>query len=308
MQVTNAGCVLTINLECTDGFADLYTIPNKLPTPLRHKNKALTTVQNMKSVRIVTADQPVGVVGVLVLSPLVGARYRVWAYQSGDSSLLHAPMKHATAMLKAFDKLAANNTHDLNMHLTSLLDEAHTAVSRDDDTASPLTALQYALGTDVLNPTRTRTYRAHDDENEAVENMLFKRGKIKIKSETRTGRLKFTGDVGGIFNSTDLEPVFMTEKEREIRVLSDPNMDPDLLIPWSSMQDADTIDKEIQTLCENEKYTTRCDSDFDVYLPPISVSRRCSYETEKNNGFQIGKTKNSSSKPLKAIVYTTKKI
>jgi hypothetical protein len=306
VQVTNAGCVLTINLECTDGFADLYTIPNKLPTPLRHKNKALTTVQNLKNVRIVTSDQPVGVVGVLVLSPLVGARYKVWAYQSGDSSLLQAPMRHTTAMVKAFDKLIANNTHDLNMHLTSLLDEAHSAVSRDDDREAPLTALQYAQGTD-LHPTRTRTYRVHDDENEAVENMLFKRGKRKINSETRAGRLNCTGDVGGPFTSTDNESVFMTEKERNIRVLSDPNMDSDLLIPWSNKQDAGTIDKEIQTLCENEKKATRCDSDLDVYFPPISVSRKSAYETERNNNFQIGKLKNPSSKPMKAIVYTTKK-
>jgi hypothetical protein len=274
-----------------------------LPTPLRHKNKALTTVQNLKNVRIVTAEQPVGVVGVLVLSPLVGARYRVWAYQSGDSSLLQAPMRRTTAMVKAFDKLITNNTHDLNMHLTSLLDEAHSAISRDDDRAAPLTALQYVQGTDV-NPTRTRGYRVHDDENEAVENMLFKRGKRKINSETRAGRLNFTGDAGGPNNSTDIGSVPMTEKERKISVLSDPNMDSDLLIPWSNKQDAGTIDKEIQTLCENEKNATRCDIDLHVYFPPIYVSRRSAYETEINNNFRIGKLKN---KPMKPIVYTTKK-
>lgn len=282
-------------------------MPNKLPTPLRHKNKALTTVQNLKNVRIVTADQGVGVVGVLVLSPLVGARYRVWAYQSGDSSLLQAPMRRATAMVKAFDKLIANNTHDLNMHLTSLLQEAHSAVARDDDKAAPLTALQYAQGTDASQAARLRPYKVHDDENEAVENMLFKTGKRKIKNETRTNRLNLTDNDGGPFNFTDIDSVSMTEKEREIRVLSDPNMDSDLLIPWSSKQDAGTIDREIQILCENEKNATRCDSDFDVYFPPISASRRSSYGTESSKSFQIEKMKNSSSKQMKAIVYTTKK-
>jgi hypothetical protein len=307
VQVTNAGCVLTINLECTDGFADLYTMPNKLPTPLRHKNKALTTVQNLKNVRIVTADQGVGVVGVLVLSPLVGARYRVWAYQSGDSSVLQAPMRRATAMVKAFDKLIANNTHDLNMHLTSLLHEAHSAVARDDDKAAPLTALQYAQGTDASQAARSRPYKVHDDENEAVENMLFKTGKRKIKNETRTNRLNLTDNDGGPFNFADIDSVSMTEKEREIRVLSDPNMDSDLLIPWSSKQNAGTIDREIQILCENEKNATRCDSDFDVYFPPISASRRSSCGTETSKSFQIEKKKNLSSKQMKAIVYTTKK-
>lgn len=303
MQVTNPGCVLTINLECTDGFADLYTIPDKLPTPLRHKNKALTTVQNLKNVRIVTADQPVGVVGILVLSPLVGARYRIWAYQSGDR-LLDPPMKHTAAMVKAFDRLISNNTHDLNLHMTSLLEEAHLAVSRDDAKAAPLTALQYAQGTDMLYPVRTRTYRVHDDENEAVENMLFNRGKKIMKNEISVDRL---GRIGDTVNSTEIESVSICESVTDIRVLSDPNTDSVLLTPWSNSSSSGTIDKEIRILCDNENNETRLDSDFSVYFPPISVSRRSSYETEGKNSFSLEKMKKPSSAPIKAIIYTTKK-
>ena len=50
----------------------------------------------------------------------------------------------------------------------------------------------------------------------------------KIKNETRTNRLNLTDNDGGPFNFTDIDSVSLTEKEREIRVLSDPNMDSDL--------------------------------------------------------------------------------
>ena len=124
-------------MECSEGFAELYSIPDKFPTTLEFSNRADTTTENLKISRIVMKIGPTGLIGILVHSKSARAKYKIWSYESGDSSLSQPAIIHTSSLVKAFNILIQNNSYDLSLHLPRLLLEAHKKVKTDESAFLP---------------------------------------------------------------------------------------------------------------------------------------------------------------------------
>ena len=124
-------------MECSEGFAELYSIPGKFPTTLEFSNRADTTTENLKISRIVMKIGPTGLIGILIHSKSARAKYKIWSYESGDSSLSQPAIIHTSSLVKAFNILIQNNSYDLSLHLPRLLLEAHKKVKTDESTFLP---------------------------------------------------------------------------------------------------------------------------------------------------------------------------
>ena len=130
----------------------------------------------------------------MVFSSSVGATYKIWAVQSGDSTLQQASIKHTTSLVQAFDILSLHSNHDLNFHLPRLLVEAHRAVAKDELYRSILSSAPTPhtekssdsnATADTCPTVLTQTETDIGEDRQAVENFIFKRGKLIIKDEIR---------------------------------------------------------------------------------------------------------------------------
>ena len=128
-------------MECSEGFAELYSIRNRLPTPIKFSNRADTTIENLKISRIVMKIGPPGLIGILVYSKSTTAKYKIWGYQSGEASTSTAAIRHTSSLVKAFNILIQNNTYDLNLHLPRLLLDAHQKVKNEESVPFPHTEI-----------------------------------------------------------------------------------------------------------------------------------------------------------------------
>ena len=130
----------------------------------------------------------------MVFSSSVGANYKIWAFQSGDSTLQQSSIKHTTSLVQAFNLLSLHSHHDLNFHLPRLLVEAHRAVAKDELYQSILSSAPTPhtqkssdnnASTDICPTVLTQTEMDIGEDRQAVENFIFKRGKLIIKDEIR---------------------------------------------------------------------------------------------------------------------------
>ena len=130
----------------------------------------------------------------MVFSSSVGANYKIWAFQSGDSTLQQSSIKHTTSLVQAFNLLSLHSNHDLNFHLPRLLVEAHRAVAKDELYQSILSSAPTPhtqkssdcnASTDISPTVLTQSDMDIGEDRQAVENFIFKRGKLIIKDEIR---------------------------------------------------------------------------------------------------------------------------
>lgn len=235
---------MTIELHCQQGFADLYSAFESLPTPLKFSNRATSTLENSRRARITLAVKNPGSVGILVNSSSTGASFSIWAYQSDDSTGSQSAIKHTTSLLKAFNILAETDEHDLAFHLPRLLAEAHKTVNLEESITP--SALSYAIQSEdeytahasmTLDHSERLDSGSDDDatqssksEIDVIENVIFKKGKNIIKNAIRDG------DIG--------------DKD-------DPNVNSDLLLPWNGEAQAGVI----------------WESEEAVHFPPIVIRK-----------------------------------
>jgi hypothetical protein len=234
---------LTIELHCQQGFADLYSSFESLPTTLKFSHRATCTLENSRRARITFAVKTPGSIGILVYSSSTGASFSIWAYQSDDSTGLQPAIKHTTSLVKAFNMLIETE-EDLSFHLPRLLAEAHKTVNLEES-MTPM-ALSNAIQSEKEHEAHALITLDHSErpdsasDNEAnesskskidvLENVIFKKGKNIIKNAIKDG------DSG---------------------IKDDPNVNPDLLLPWSGEDQAGVLWETEET----------------VHFPPITIRK-----------------------------------
>jgi len=142
VQVTSPESVVTIELRCVYGFADVYTASESLPTPIEFSQRASCTLENGKVCRIMTkcGGGERGHISLLVHSQSTGALFSLWAYETGKMVIEVPEIKHTMKMIKAFDRLIANDEEELNIHLPRLLSEAYESVEMLEQKVSSASA------------------------------------------------------------------------------------------------------------------------------------------------------------------------
>ena len=187
----------------------------------------------------------VGLIGILVYSPSVGANYKIWAYQSGNSTLSQSSIIHTSSLVKAFNILILNDSHDLNFHLPRLLSEAHEKVKNEENAPLPLSAIlktEENVGSDYnRRPTvgGIGTKKMHGTDHfhdpidiEIVENLIFKKGKTILKDIILRNEPIVCVDGESEYDPDD--PFFFNHPGGQ----DDPNVDADLLLPWKKSVEA----------------------------------------------------------------------
>lgn len=243
---------MTIELQCQQGFADLYSALESLPTTLKFTDRATTTIENSRRARITLSVKIPGSIGILVYSSSTGASFTIWAYQSDDSTGSQPAIKHTTALLKAFNLLIRSDPHELNFHLPRLLSEAHKTVHLEES-ATPMALSNailsedaYAASTSTIVDSLGQTEggstsidgapQSRKSKLDVVENIIYKKGKNIIKNAIKDG---------------------------DIRNEDDPNVDSDLLLPWAGRAQAGVIWEAEET----------------VHFPPITIRKPRPEET-----------------------------
>eukprot|EP00596_Hydrurales_sp_CCMP1899_P009725 CAMPEP_0119049162 /NCGR_PEP_ID=MMETSP1177-20130426/63174_1 /TAXON_ID=2985 /ORGANISM="Ochromonas sp, Strain CCMP1899" /LENGTH=1191 /DNA_ID=CAMNT_0007026049 /DNA_START=3076 /DNA_END=6651 /DNA_ORIENTATION=- len=243
VQVTNPNSILTIELHCQQGFADLYSAFESLPTTLKFSNRATCTLENSRRARITFAVKTPGSIGILVYSSSTGASYSIWAYQSDDTTGMQPAIKHTDNLVKAFNRLIETK-EDLSFHLPRLLAEAHKKVNLEESmTPMTISAIiqfkeEYEAHTSItLDHSEHSDYDSDDEADQSdkskidvIENLIFKKGKNIIKNAIKDG-------------------------DRGIK--DDPNVNPDLLLPWSGEDQAGVLWESEET----------------VHFPPITIRK-----------------------------------
>lgn len=133
MQVTSPDSVVTIELQCAYGFADVYSASDSIPTTVHFEHRAACTLENAKLGRITTKVSGGDHVCILVHSRSTGATFTLWAYETGKMSIEVPAVKRTIKFVKAFNCLIENNEEELGTFLPRLLYEAHRNVELQDE-------------------------------------------------------------------------------------------------------------------------------------------------------------------------------
>ena len=201
----------------------------------------------------------VGLIGILVYSPSVGANYKIWAYQSGNSTLSQSSIIHTSSLVKAFNILILNDSHDLNFHLPRLLSEAHEKVKKEENAPLPLSAIlktEENVGSDYnRRPTvgGIGTKKMHGTDHfhdpvdiEIIENLIFKKGKTILKDIILRNEPIVCVDGESEYDPDD--PFFFNHPGGQ----DDPNVDADLLLPWKRSVEAGLLSEYQQNDINND--------------------------------------------------------
>ena len=154
IQVTSPASVVTIELQCTYGFADVYSASDGMPTTYQFTQRAACTLENGKIGRITTsADHGSDHICILVHSRSTGAAFSLWAYETGKMTIEVPEIKRAMLFAKAFNLLIENDEEDLNLHLPRLLADAHETVELEEEKAEAAAAV-FRRQIDVVRPSK----------------------------------------------------------------------------------------------------------------------------------------------------------
>ncbi|RYG70380.1 hypothetical protein EON64_00360, partial [archaeon] len=128
IEVVEDDCVLTVEIKCVKGLADMYIHCKKLPSTVKYLQKVSCTKENNRLARItLTAKEP-GTYFAAVTSSQTGAEFDIWSYGTSESVAQFSDhdsiMKRVTTTIDKFNILAANSIEDLQVHFPRLEQEA----------------------------------------------------------------------------------------------------------------------------------------------------------------------------------------
>lgn len=199
IEVSQEDCLLTIELRCSKGYADLYLSPTRLPSTVKHSYKISATKENGRLARLSIAPQEVGSYFAAVSAPITGAEFDLWAYGTSDTSSEILP-----AVSKVIDKwnlLAAHSIDELAVHFPRLeveakqaaeqaaLDRAkglkkRRAVLREMQLLANAGKLDEVLGRSYSNASSLSSSKMIDaEEIENMESFIVKVGRMAMRKE-----------------------------------------------------------------------------------------------------------------------------
>jgi hypothetical protein len=180
VEVTSAMSLVTIELQCKKGYADMYARIGDIPTTSTFSARAVATDENGKIARIMLEVETPQSIGVLILSRSTGASYRIWAFQTGSSVGGLPPIEKTSALIKAFNVVSQNTLDDLSLRLPRLLESAHDRIDGMDTRSSER---EERLKN---HPSRSSTLNT----DSVTENVAFKKGREVIKEHIRSGETR----------------------------------------------------------------------------------------------------------------------
>ena len=122
--------VVTIELRCVYGFADVYTASESLPTPIEFTQRASCTLENGKVCRIMTkcGGGERGHISLLVHSQSTGALFSLWAYETGKMVIEVPEIKHTKSRARyaksLYNKLSKENKDKYKKLIEDYLDKS----------------------------------------------------------------------------------------------------------------------------------------------------------------------------------------
>jgi hypothetical protein len=178
VEVTSERSIVTIELQCSKGYADIYARIGGIPTTSSFCARAIATDENGKVARITLEVEKPRNIGILILSRSTGASYRIWAFQTGSSVGGLPPIEKASALISTFNVVSQNTLDDLSLRLPRLLANAHDHVSG------------YEINTRFNREEKPNRYLPRlstPSIDNVTENVAFKKGRRVIKEQIRSG-------------------------------------------------------------------------------------------------------------------------
>jgi hypothetical protein len=128
IEVTEEDCVLTVELKCTSGFADLYASFNKLPSTVKYEHRASCNKENDMLARLTIVPQQLGCyfVAVAVAPQSNRAKFDIWSYATGDSLSVeqNVRIKNVSKIIDKWNILMEHPMDELQIHFPRLEQEA----------------------------------------------------------------------------------------------------------------------------------------------------------------------------------------
>ena len=127
-----ARSILTVELQCTKGLADLYLSFQRLPSFVKHDYRVFCTKENNRIARLTFCPFRKGTFLVAVHSPVYGAQFNIWCYASAPPPSENATIKRVAKTLRKFEILSQHDEQTMGIHFPRLEKEARERAEREE--------------------------------------------------------------------------------------------------------------------------------------------------------------------------------
>lgn len=195
IELLDQSSILTIELNCLKGTADMYVSHEKLPSIIKYEYHVSCNKENDKIGRLTFAPKCSGTFLVAIYSANTGAKYNLWAYGSTDLPEDIPQLLGVTKIINKFNNLLQSNEKQLGIHFPRLEKEAtmkseqqiqHKKEVRDTirSVIMEMKKIEEEFGTQNLE---TILHSGEDDEEvldrENVESFVVKVGRFAMRKE-----------------------------------------------------------------------------------------------------------------------------